>query len=149
MLSFQLWENWVLSHSIWPSVLSMVQLSFKVTFEHVLHRMCSGHVSHLAKKGILLTYVLLQLYHKGLHLHGHVSCGLRMHLMYTVHPRGVLHPLQARANVTLDLICTILLVYTVQLNSKVTFACVPDVFTHILDASRTGSRCVLVWQKRA
>ena len=64
-------EEWQVSHQI---VAPTVQLSSKVTFAHVSDMSCmrSGCAPRLSKRGVALTYVLLQLYRGVLHLHGHV-----------------------------------------------------------------------------
>jgi len=52
-----------------------VQLSSKVTFAYVsdASHMCSGRAPVWQKRGVALTYVLLQLYHEVLRLHGRVA----------------------------------------------------------------------------
>jgi len=113
---------------------AIVQLSSKVTFtrvqntplmhpRHILDvsRMRFGYVPRLAKKGMAVNQVLLQLYREVLCLRGHVSCTFRtclvhapdasrarsgcisymfwMHLAHVVFRKG--------ANVTLELNCTV------------------------------------------
>jgi len=62
--------------------LAMVQLNSKVTFPHIsdVSRMCSRHIPRLAKNGMALTHILLQLYREVLRLHRNVSCAFQMHL---------------------------------------------------------------------
>jgi len=94
--------------------ISMVQLSSRVTpdrlcthFRHVLHVFWTHPC--LAKKGVVLMYVLLQLYHEVLRF----SCAFRKHIArisdasYT-HFRHVSHTFQMHSNVTLELSCTVL-----------------------------------------
>jgi len=65
-----------------------MQLSFKVTFARVSHafQTCPAHILDASrvwrKRGVALTYILLQLYHKISCLHGCISCAFQMHLAH-------------------------------------------------------------------
>jgi len=66
----------------WAVCATTVQLSSKVTFAHVsdVSRTRSGCTPVWQKRGVALTYVLLQLYREVLHLHGRVSHASQTHL---------------------------------------------------------------------
>jgi len=63
-------------------------------------RTCSKCVLHLVKKGVALMYIL-QLHHEALCLHGRIS-----HTSQT-RPAHISDTFQTRANVTLELSCTV------------------------------------------
>jgi len=59
--------------------------------------MLCGRAPVWRKMGVALTYVLLQLYHEVLRLHGRSR----------VRPRRVLHAFQMHSDITLELSCTV------------------------------------------
>ena len=72
----------------------------------------SGCVPIWQKRGVALTYVLLQLYRKLLHLHRCISCTFRTRPAHVSNAsctrfRCILLPFQTRADFTLELSCTV------------------------------------------
>jgi len=72
---------------------------FLLKKKHVL-----GVHSHLAKRGVVLTYVLLQLYCEVLCLHRCILCASQT---CPARVSGVSHAFQMHLNVTLELNCTV------------------------------------------
>ena len=75
------------------------------------------------KKGVVVIYIMLQLYRKVLHLRRHVSCTFQtclVHMpdMFCMHFRCISHTFQMSENVTLELSCTVLQIITFAVAEK-------------------------------